>query len=56
MSVYSENQTEHTNTLCGKNAELLVLNMAVHIFTIRIQGVKTYPFYTFQKAYSALVI
>jgi hypothetical protein len=42
---------EHKNTLCGHNAELLVFNVAVHIFTTRLQRVKTCPFYTFQNAY-----
>jgi hypothetical protein len=51
MATYCENRMEHKNTLCGHNAELLVLNVAVHIFTTRLQRVKTYLFYTFQNAY-----
>jgi hypothetical protein len=30
VAVYCENHTEHTNTLCGQNAELLMLKQVVH--------------------------
>jgi hypothetical protein len=33
VAVYCENHTEHTNTLCGQNAEFYVLKQAVHIVT-----------------------
>jgi hypothetical protein len=29
VAVYCENHMEHTNTLCGQNAELLMLNHVV---------------------------
>ena len=33
MGVYSEIHTKHTNTLCGKNVELLNVKLVVHIVT-----------------------
>jgi hypothetical protein len=33
VAVYCENHTEHINTLCGHNAEFLMLNQVVHIVT-----------------------
>jgi hypothetical protein len=30
VAVYCENRTEHTNTLCGQNADFLILNHMVH--------------------------
>jgi hypothetical protein len=41
IAVYSENRTEHTNTLCGQNAELLGVKTSVRTakktqhFTVR---------------------
>jgi len=51
MATYCENQMEHTNTWCAQNAEPSVLNVALYIFTTRLQRVKTYPSDTFQNAY-----
>jgi hypothetical protein len=34
MVVYCENYEDQVNTLCGKHAELLVLNLAVNILSI----------------------
>jgi hypothetical protein len=28
IAIYSENHTKHTNTLCGQNAELLIVKAA----------------------------
>jgi hypothetical protein len=33
VAVYCENHMEHTNTLCGENAEFNMLKQAVHIVT-----------------------
>jgi translation initiation factor IF-1 len=33
VSVYCENHTEHMNTLCGQNAEVLMLKQVVRIVT-----------------------
>jgi hypothetical protein len=33
IAVYSEIYTKHINTLCGQNAELLNVKLAVHIVT-----------------------
>jgi len=33
MAVCSEIHTEHINTLCGQNVELLNVKLAVHIVT-----------------------
>ena len=33
MDVCSETHTEHTNTLCGQNVELLNVKLVVHIVT-----------------------
>ena len=33
MAVFSEIHTEHINTLCGQNVELLNVKLAVHIVT-----------------------
>jgi len=34
MAVCSEIDTEHINTVCGQNVELLNVKLAVHIVTI----------------------
>jgi len=34
ITVYSQIHTKHINTLCGKNVEILVLNLVVHCVTI----------------------
>jgi hypothetical protein len=41
MSVCSEINTKHINTLCGQNVELLNVKLAVHIVTTGLQGVKS---------------
>jgi hypothetical protein len=41
MTVCSEIHTKHINTLCGQIAELLNVNLVVHIETTRLQMVKT---------------
>jgi hypothetical protein len=33
VAVYCENHTEHTDTLCGKNTEILMLKQMVYIVT-----------------------
>jgi hypothetical protein len=33
VSIYYENYTEHTDTLCGQNAESSMLKQVVHIIT-----------------------
>jgi len=33
IAVYSQIHTEHINTLCGQNVELLNVKLAVHIVT-----------------------
>jgi len=33
IAVFSEIHTEHINTLCGQNVELLNVKLAVHIMT-----------------------
>jgi len=33
MAVCSQIHTEHTNTVCGQNVELLSVKLAVHIVT-----------------------
>ena len=33
IAVYSQTHTEHINTLCGQNVELLNVKLAVHIAT-----------------------
>jgi hypothetical protein len=40
IAVYCENHTEHTNTLCGQNAEFWILKQMVHIVTNGFQRVK----------------
>ena len=37
----SEIHTNHINTLCGQNVELLNVNLAVHIVTTGLQRVKS---------------
>ena len=37
IAVRSQIHTQHTNTLCGQNAELLNVKLAVHIVTIELQ-------------------
>jgi hypothetical protein len=37
----TEIYTEHINTLCGQNAELLDVKLVVHIVTIGLQRVKS---------------
>jgi hypothetical protein len=36
VAVYCENHTEHTDTLCGQNAEFLMLEQVAHILTTGI--------------------
>jgi hypothetical protein len=36
ISAFPENYINPINTLCGKNAELFILNQVVHIFTTRL--------------------
>jgi len=33
MAICSQIHKEHINTLCGQNAELLIVKLAVHIVT-----------------------
>jgi hypothetical protein len=33
VAVYCENHKEHTDTLCGQNAEVLLLSQVVYIVT-----------------------
>ena len=40
MVVCSVIQTEHINTLCGQNAELLNLKLVVHIVTTGLYRVR----------------
>ena len=40
IAVCSQIHTEHTNTLCGQNVELLNVKLAVHIVTTGLQRVK----------------
>jgi len=40
IAVYSEIRTEHMNTLCGLNVELLNVKLVVHIVTTGLQRVK----------------
>jgi len=37
--VCCKNYTEHMNTLCGRNTEMLVLSLAVPIITTGLYGV-----------------
>jgi len=37
IAVCSEIHTKHMNTLCGQNAELLVVKLVVHIVTTGLQ-------------------
>ena len=39
MAVCSEIHTEHINTLCGQNVELLNVKLVVHIVTTGLQRV-----------------
>ena len=41
IAVCSEIHTEHINTLCGQNVELLNVKLSVHIVTTEIQMVKS---------------
>ena len=41
IAVCSEIHIKHTNTLCGKNVELLNVKLAVHIVTTGLMGVKS---------------
>jgi len=43
IAVCSDIHTEHINTLCGQNAELLNVKLAVHIVTSRLQNVTSKP-------------
>jgi len=36
IAICSEIHTEHINTLCGQNLELLNVKLAVHIVTTRL--------------------
>jgi hypothetical protein len=40
IAVCSEIHTEHVNTLCGQNVELLNVELAVRIVTTGLQRVK----------------
>jgi hypothetical protein len=40
-AVCSQIHTEHINTLCGQNVELLNVKLLVHIITTSFQWVKT---------------
>jgi hypothetical protein len=40
VAVYCENYTEHTDTLCGQNAEFSVLQPVVHITTTPLRNNK----------------
>ena len=41
MAVCSDIHTKHINTVCGQNAELLNVKLAVHIVTTGLQRVKS---------------
>jgi len=41
MAVCSEIHTKHINILCGQNAELLNVKLAVYIVTTGLQRVKS---------------
>jgi len=41
ITVCSQIYTEHINTLCGQNVELLDVKLVVHIVTIGLQRVKS---------------
>jgi len=41
IAVCSEIHTEHINTVCGQNVELLNVKLAVHIVTTELQMVKS---------------
>ena len=47
MAVCSEIHTEHINTRCGQNVELLNVKLAVHIVTTGLQRVVFKQLYTF---------
>jgi hypothetical protein len=36
IAVFSQIRTEHINTLCGQNVELLSVKLVVHIVTIEL--------------------
>jgi hypothetical protein len=40
VAVYSENHTEHTNTLCERNVGFSMLKQVVHLLTTGLKGVK----------------
>ena len=42
MAVCSEIHTKHINTLCGKNVELLNVQLAVRIVTAGLSAVTTF--------------
>jgi hypothetical protein len=44
IAVCSQIHTKHTNTLCGQKAELLNVQLAVHIVTIALQWAKRTKF------------
>jgi hypothetical protein len=46
IAVYCENHTEHINTLCGQNAESLMLTQVVYILTSVLQSVNERAFGT----------
>jgi hypothetical protein len=41
MVVYREDRTGHAKTLCGQSADILVLNLVVHMVASRLQTVET---------------
>jgi len=41
MAVCSQIHTQHINTLCGQNVELLNAKLAVHMVTTGLQRVKS---------------
>jgi hypothetical protein len=38
VAVYCENRMEHTDTLCGQNAEFSMRKQAVHIQSLDLKG------------------
>jgi len=42
MSICSQIDTKHINTLCGQNVELLNVKLAVRIVTTGLQGLNLY--------------
>ena len=47
IAVCSQIHTKHINTLCGQNVELLNVELAVHVVSLRLEKVNTpQPLYT----------